>query len=106
MAVETAEDLDAFFDPDAFGEEMVAHVGGEPVPFVGIPTTGQVHEQTSTMTAQASMIQPRILAKREDLEALEVDHEIERQDGTRVKVIDLGYKGDLVIISYQDGDVY
>lgn len=102
MAIETAEDLTAMFHPDDFGVEMTAHMAAGSVSFNGIVTTGYVAEQPG-MTAEVSMLVPRILARKASLPALAQGDIIEvDDDGTSVQVVNVQYKGDLIIIHYHE----
>jgi hypothetical protein len=101
MAVETPEDLAGMFHPDDFGVSMVAHSLAGSMPFNGVPTTGYVGETPGT-TATISMMVPRIIARRADLEGVQQGDEIELPDGKRVQVNDMHYKGELVIIHYHE----
>lgn len=101
MAIETAEDLEGFFHPDDFGDPMIAHMTSGAVPFNGILTTGHVSEQPGT-SASISMLVPRIIASKASVAGLAQSDEIELQDESRVSVIDIQYKGSLVIIHYHE----
>jgi hypothetical protein len=105
MAVETADDLAGMFHPDDFGVPMVAYVLDGSVPFAGIQTTGHVSEfsaMSSASTVDASMMVPRIIAMRAPLAALRQNDEIEMPDGRRVLVVDIHFKGDLIVIHYHE----
>lgn len=105
MAVETAEDLAALFHPDDFGVPMTAFIGGAAVPFNGVPTTGytpDLQHASAPLTADVSMMVPRIIAILADLQGLAQQDEIEMPGGKRVIVNDVHYKGDLVIIHYHE----
>ena len=101
MPIETAEDLAALFSPEDFGEAMVAHMPDTSVPFFGIPTTGYVGERPG-MTADVSMMVPRIMARRAALPTLAQNDQIELPGGKRVIVNDVHYKGELIIIHYHE----
>jgi hypothetical protein len=122
MAVETAEDLAALFHPDDFGVEMFAFIAAsmpspgslltlnettlavpqvEGVPFLGIKTTGYVAEQPGT-TADASMMVPRIIARKDAVPGLAQNDEIAFAGGQRVIVNDVHYKGEIIIIHYHE----
>lgn len=106
MAVESAEDLAGFFDPDEFGKAMVLlpKDGEAEVPFNGIPTSGPVSEQSPAGRAsnlmEATMMVPKIIATRASIPTAAQDDRIRMHDGTVVQIVDQQYKGDLVIIQY------
>ena len=101
MAVETADDLAAFFDPDDFGVAMIGHTIDGQVPFNGILTSGYVGEQPGTRAIVTEIV-PRIIARRTDVAALQQNDEIELPGGTRVIINDMHTKGDMVAIHYHE----
>lgn len=105
MAVETAEELAGFFNPDEFGVPMVGYTSEGSVEFHGIKTTGYVGEGANAgalVTPTISMVVPRILAKLADVQALKQGDSIEFEDGQTVVVNDMHYKGDIVIIHFHE----
>ena len=105
MAVETDDDLAGFFDPDEFGEPMVATIGLSSVEFNGIYTDGPVAEKPGTTDgwSGASIMgyQPRIIAPRAVLADLKQGDFITR-DGTQYSVNNIEIKGSLLIIFLHD----
>jgi hypothetical protein len=103
MAVETAEELAGFFSPDEFGVPMVGYTTDGTIEFNGIKTTGYVGEGGNDATTPTiSMVVPRILAKRVDVQTLKQGDTIEFEDGQTVYVNDMHYKGDVVIIHFHE----
>lgn len=101
MAVETADDLAAMFHPDDFGVPMTALSLGGSTPFNGIRTTGHAFEQPGVV-AQVSMMVPRIIATKASLPDIAQGDEIQFADGQRVQIVDVQYKGELIIIHYHE----
>lgn len=101
MAVESAEDLAGFFDPDEFGEPMVATIGIERLPFNGIYTDGPITEQPGTTPGITGYV-PRVIAQRAPLVDLKQGDRIERESGAEFTVNDLQIKNDLLIIFLHD----
>lgn len=100
MAVETVEDLAGFFDPDEWGEPMVATIGLAEVPFNGIYTDGPITEQPGS-TAGLTGYVPRVITARAPLAELKQGDTVTRA-GTAYQVNDLQIKNDLLIIFLHD----
>lgn len=101
MAVESAEDLAAFFDPDDFGVQLIGHTADGEVTFNGILTSGYVGEQPGTRAVVTEIV-PRIIARRTDVASLQQNDEIELPGGARVIINDMQTKGEMVAIHYHD----
>lgn len=71
MPIETAEDLEIFFDPDDFGTEVTAVSGGQTVIFNAIFTDS--NEQPSPGVANISVTTPRIICRRDEVSDLKKD---------------------------------
>lgn len=98
MAVESAEDLAGFFDPEEFGEPWAAAVGFMSVPFHGIYTEAPMAESPGT-TARLAGCEPRIIANAAGLDELAQGDVITRKKtGARYSVNDCQRKGELLII--------
>lgn len=101
MAVESAEELAGFFDPDEFGTPMMLHGFGYSLEFNGIVTTSAVAVQPGT-TATITDIVPVIIVRRLAVPDIQQGDKIELPGGQRVEVVDIKTKGDLVTIHYHD----
>lgn len=102
MAVESDDDLAGFFDPDEFGEPMVATIGLSTVEFSGIYTDGPVSESPGT-TVDITGFQPRIIAQRSVLADLKQGNQITRTNGGQVYTVNnIQIKNALLIISLHD----
>lgn len=101
MAVESADDLAGFFDPDEFGEPMVATIGLTPVRFSGIYTDGPVSNEPGSVAGITGYV-PRVIAPRAALSGLASGDLITRADGKEFAVNDLQFKDKLLIIYLHD----
>ena len=101
MPVEDADDLDGFFDPDEFGEPMVATIGLSEVSFNGIYTDGPVSEKPGT-TVDIVGYQPRIIAKKSDLSELKQSDLITRANNSQLSVNNIEIKGSMLVIYLHD----
>lgn len=101
MAFESAEDLAGFFDPDEFGEPMVATIGIASVSFNGIYTDGPVAEQPGTVAGITGYV-PRVIAARAPLADLAQGDTITRESGKQYQINDIQLKNDLLIIYLHD----
>lgn len=101
MAVESADDLEGFFDPDEFGEAMVAITGLAEIAFNGIYTDSPLAETPGTMANITGYV-PRIIASKTAVSDLQQGDLIRRADGTQYQVNTIEIKNSLLIIFLHD----
>ncbi len=96
MAIETADDMNVFFDVDDFGTEVTAVVGGVTLVFDAIFT--DAHEAPSPgIKPTITVTTPRIICRRVDVETVVKDTAIACK-GKQYLSKDKQYRGDLATI--------
>ncbi len=101
MAIESSDDVLSYFHPDDFGKIMTLKSLDGNTEFYGDVTSGHAL-QSLAGDLDASLMTTAVFAPASLIPNVKIDDMIEFEDGKQVRIVDVRYKGPIVILPYHE----